>query len=58
MSHPKFEVYDLHEDPGELHNLYGDHRHAGLIQDLRRRLHELREETDDHYVYQDPVRQG
>ena len=51
----KFEMYDLQADPGELHNLYGDSRHAGLARDLRRRLEELREETDDHYVYQAPV---
>jgi arylsulfatase A-like enzyme len=54
----EFEMYDLQEDPGELHNLYGDPRHAGLASDLRRRLAELREETNDHYVYQPPIRRG
>ncbi|HTX33966.1 MAG TPA: sulfatase [Bryobacteraceae bacterium] len=54
----EFEMYDLQEDPGELHNLYGDPRHAGLARDLRRRLEELRQETGDHYVYQPPDRQG
>ena len=48
-------MYDLQEDPGELHNLYGDPRHAGLARDLRRRIDELRQETDDHYVYQPPA---
>jgi arylsulfatase A-like enzyme len=45
----EFELYDLQEDPGELHNLYGDPRHATLARDLRRRIQELREETGDHY---------
>jgi arylsulfatase A-like enzyme len=54
----EFEMYDLAEDPGELHNLYGDPRHAGLAADLRRRIDELRRETGDHYVFQPPRRQG
>jgi len=54
----EFELYDLAEDPGELRNLYGDPRHAGLARDLRRRLAELREETGDRYVYRPPARQG
>ncbi len=53
----EFEMYDLQDDPGELHNLYSDARHAGLARDLRRRLDELRQETDDHYIYQPPSRQ-
>lgn len=51
----EFELYDLHDDPGELRNLYGDPRHASLAADLRRRLEELRKETDDHYVYSEPA---
>ncbi len=54
----EFEMYDLQEDPGELHNLYGDPRHSGLARQLRRRIDELREETGDHYVFQPPDRQG
>lgn len=52
----EFEMYDLREDPGELHNLYGDDRHAALAKDLRQRLDELRRETGDQYVYQNPAR--
>lgn len=51
----EFEMYDLREDPGELQNLYGDARHAALAKDLRRRLDELRRETNDNYVYQKPA---
>lgn len=50
----EFEMYDLQQDPGELHNLYGDAAHAALARDLRRRIDELRHETDDHYVFQPP----
>ncbi len=52
----EFELYDLQEDPGELHNLYGEARHAGLAGELRRRIDELRKATDDRYVYEEPAR--
>lgn len=51
----EFELYDLQQDPGELHNLYGDPRHETLSQQLRLRIEELRRETDDHYVYTEPA---
>ena len=54
----EFEMYDLQEDPGELHNLYGQPRHMDLARQLRRRLEEIREETGDHYVFQPPERRG
>lgn len=50
----EFELYDLQEDPGELHNLYGDPRFAKLTADLRNRIDELRKETGDEYEYQMP----
>ena len=46
-----FELYDLHSDPDQMHNLYGDPMHAELTRELAARLEELRKETDDHYVY-------
>jgi arylsulfatase A-like enzyme len=48
----EFELYDLQQDPGELHNLYGDPKHAALVQQLRQRIDELRKETNDTYVFQ------
>ncbi len=45
----EFELYDLQEDPGELHNLYGDSRYRELTQELRNRIDELRKETGDNY---------
>lgn len=50
----EFELYDLQEDPGELHNLYGDPRYAKLAADLRNRIDQLRKETGDEYEYQMP----
>lgn len=50
----EFELYDLQEDPGELHNLYGDPRYAKLANDLLNRVRELRRETGDTYTYEMP----
>jgi len=50
----EFELYDLQEDPGELHNLYGDPRYAKLTKTLMNRIQELRKETGDEYEYQMP----
>ncbi len=54
----EFELYDLQEDPGELHNLYGDPRHDGLVKRLRQRIDELRKATGDNYVYKEPAPRG
>ena len=51
----EFELYDLGQDPGELNNLYGDPRHAGLTRDLLERIHELRQATGDR---DDPPEHG
>ncbi|MGA7521311.1 MAG: sulfatase [Acidobacteriaceae bacterium] len=48
----EYEVYDLEEDPNEMHNLYSKPGYDDLIQHLRARMEELRRETDDHYQYQ------
>ncbi len=41
----EYELYDLQEDPKELHNLYGDPRYRDLTEKLMERLNELRKET-------------
>jgi arylsulfatase A-like enzyme len=43
----EFELYDLQEDPGELHNLYGDASSKELTKDLLHRMEELRRETGE-----------
>jgi arylsulfatase A-like enzyme len=50
----EFELYDLQQDPGELHNLYGEPGSATLTKDLLNRLDELRKETGDVYTYEMP----
>ena len=43
----EFELYDLKNDPGELHNLYGQPGYEALTQELLKRIEELRKETGD-----------
>ena len=43
----EWELYDLQEDPHELHNLYGDPRYSELTERLKKRLNELRKETGE-----------
>ena len=54
----EFELYDLKEDPGELRNLHADPAYASLERDLRQRLAELRDQTDDRYVYRERASGG
>ena len=51
----EFELYDLEQDPEELHSLHADSSHAELARQLAARLEELRRETGDTYVYQPTV---
>jgi arylsulfatase A-like enzyme len=46
-----FELYDLQEDPGERHNLYGDSKYDEFVRQLRSRMEELRKETGDTGQY-------
>jgi len=43
----EFELYDLANDPGELHNFYGEPQYAALATQLRQRIEQLRKETGD-----------
>jgi arylsulfatase A-like enzyme len=42
-----WELFDLREDPDELHNLYGDTRREALIAELKDELHRLRQMYGD-----------
>jgi len=44
----EFELYDLAKDPTETANLYGKPEHADRVEQLRKRLEELRKETRDN----------
>jgi N-sulfoglucosamine sulfohydrolase len=47
---PQFELYDLVNDPDEVHNLAGDSRHADLLDDLKTRLKDFQQRTDDPWL--------
>lgn len=48
----EFELYDLENDPAELHNLYGKPGYEEITATLRKRLEELRRQTGDNYHWQ------
>ncbi len=47
----EYELYDLKTDPDESTNLYGKPQHRELGEQLKRRMAELRRETNDQYEY-------
>ncbi len=47
---PREELYDLQADPGETRNLAGDADHGKLLADLRARLLQWQEKTDDSWL--------
>jgi arylsulfatase A-like enzyme len=47
-----WELYDLNKDPAEMNNIYNNPEYAGVIQQLKKRLAELKQEvgdTDEQY---------
>jgi arylsulfatase A-like enzyme len=49
----EWELFDLERDPDELHSVYGDPEYAGVVDELKDRLAELRAEYNA--PEQDPV---
>jgi N-sulfoglucosamine sulfohydrolase len=47
---PQFELYDLEQDPDELHNLAGDPGHAELLAELQRKLRDFQRQTGDPWL--------
>ena len=45
----EWELYDLQEDPTEMHNLYGQPGYEKITEDLMNELHKLQAQ------YQDPI---
>ena len=39
----QWELYDLHNDPNELNNLFGNHKYADIISDLKSELYNLKD---------------
>ena len=50
INRPREELYDLQADPHETRNLAGDTNHAKLVADLRARLLEWQEKTNDPWL--------
>jgi len=44
---PSWEFYDLHTDPSEARNAYGDLQYRGVIRDLKSQLKKLRQDLGD-----------
>lgn len=47
---PRFELYDLQEDPYSMVNLADSQEHAPVLENLRIQMQRLREETQDPYL--------
>jgi N-sulfoglucosamine sulfohydrolase len=48
--HPRFELYDLEEDPDEVHNLAMDQSHREVLDELQQKLAEFQERSGDPWV--------
>ena len=44
---PEWELYDLQNDPAEMHNIYNDPAHQNLIVQLKKELLQLKEKYED-----------
>ncbi len=50
LHRPKFELYDLEQDPDEAHNLADDPRHAETLERLKTQLRNFQQRTLDPWV--------
>ena len=50
INRPREELYDLEQDPAEVHNLVGDPRYGDHLHSLRKRLRAWQEETGEPWV--------
>jgi len=50
LHRPKFELYDLENDPDEVKNLADDPKHAGVIEELKGKLKAFQERTNDPWI--------
>jgi N-sulfoglucosamine sulfohydrolase len=50
VNRPREELYDLTKDPGEFHNVAADPAYADVLKDLRERLKNWQEKTDDPWL--------
>ena len=50
LRRPPEELYDLREDPNEVNNLAGDTAYADVLEELRSKVHALRQRTRDKWL--------
>lgn len=55
---PEWELFDLQEDPGEVHNVYHDEAYARVRDEMTRRLWRLQAEVGDRPHPSQPVPPG
>ena len=51
LHRPRFELYDLHEDADEIHNLADVPEHASLVESLCGKLRDFQETTKDPWIH-------
>ncbi len=50
LHRPRFELYDLQNDPDELKNLADDPKHAGILRELKDKLKAFQKRTKDPWI--------
>ena len=50
LERPRFELYDLVDDPHEIHNLAGDPAHQSILDDYQSRLRAYQQKTGDPWI--------
>lgn len=50
LERPRFELYDLVNDPHEIHNLAGDPAHQTILEDYQSRLRAYQQKTGDPWI--------
>ncbi len=50
LERPRFELYDLENDPHEVHNLAGDPAHQPILEDYQNRLRAYQQNTGDPWI--------
>ena len=50
LERPRFELYDLVNDPHEIHNLAGDPAHQSILEDYQIRLRAYQQKTGDPWI--------
>ena len=50
LERPRFELYDLVNDPHEIHNLAGDPSHQSILEDYQSKLRAYQQKTGDPWI--------